>query len=190
MGRHSSVEQAPFLRSLMGWFLPWVLVAAVAIAAVVVGVSALGQDELAANAPGSGQRAAPAGSSPSPSPSTPEPGRPSPAPTPKKAPKPEPTKEPRRPLITDGVSVQVLDAAEAMAATDALVERLERLGFEIAVVGSASRLYDETTVFWSSADSQEAGEALAERFGWLSEPKPGNLSSSVDLHLVVGGDEA
>jgi LytR cell envelope-related transcriptional attenuator len=192
VGRHSSAEQAPFLRSLLGWFLPWLLVAAVAAVAVVVGVNALGQDELAANAPPA-RGDAPAAASPSPSPSptsTPVPVEPSPTPTPEKTPKSERPEKPRSPLITDGISVQVLDAADSAGATDALVARLERLGFEIAVVGSASRLYDDTTVFWSSSGSRKAGEALAERFGWVAAPRPANLSPSVDLHLVVGLDEA
>ncbi|CAN5581656.1 hypothetical protein BH24ACT26_BH24ACT26_10190 [soil metagenome] len=194
MGRHSSSEQAPFLRSLAGWFLPWVLVAAVAAVAVVVAVSALGQKELAAKPP----PAAGAEASPEPSPSSPSTPakspkpKPSPTPTAKKTKKPTPTpsEEPTAALITEGITVQVLNATTSPSADDAMAARLEGLGFGVVAIVPASRTYEATTVFWSSTGAQEAGEVLAERFGWLSAPKPANLSETVDLHVVVGLDES
>jgi hypothetical protein len=45
-------------------------------------------------------------------------------------------------------------------------------------------------VFWSFPSAREAAERLAARFGWLAQEKPSNLSSQVDIHVVVGSDEA
>jgi hypothetical protein len=75
------------------------------------------------------------------------------------------------------------------SADDDMANRLAGLGFEVIALGGANKEYQATTVFWSVADSQEAAERLAERFGWVSGPKPDNLSPSVKLHIVVGLDE-
>jgi hypothetical protein len=190
LGRHSSPEQSPYVRSVAGWVLPWVLVAAVAVVAVVVGVSALGQQPIDARPPPeSDRRAAAPESSPT--------EEPSPTPTPtrdrdedRKDRKDRKDDEDEPPeLITEGVTVQVLNATGDTGADGEMTARLTDLGFEIAAVVTASRRYDRTTVFWSAAGDRAAGRALAERFGWKADRKPANLSSSVDVHVVIGADE-
>jgi hypothetical protein len=193
MGRHSSPEQAPFLGSLLGWVLPWVLVAAVAIVAVAVGVSALGQQTLDAG-PAPDRGGAPPGPSPDPSPRPTEDASPSPSPrkqqTGGREERDRDGGRERPALITEGVSVQVLNGTASAGADDAVIRRLARLGYEVVAVVTAAHLYDDTTVFWSSSRSRRAARALARRFGWRSLPKPANLSPGVDVHVVVGADEA
>ena len=187
MGRHSSPEQAPYLRSVLGWVVPWVLVAAVAVVAVIVGVGALGQQPIDAKPPPqSDQNAEPAPSAERKSPS-PE-ASPSPSPTKDRKEQDKPKKK-NAPLITDGVTVQVLNATGAPGADEAMSRRLRKLGYEIAATVTAARIYDRTTVFWSSPRDKEAAQALAARYGWRSDPKPANLSPSVNIHVVIGLDE-
>jgi hypothetical protein len=108
----------------------------------------------------------------------------------KPKPKPSPSDEVLPKLITNGVSVQVLNASGTPGADRAMADRLSDLGFRIAAVVEASKLYDHTTVFWSSEDSKPAAEALAQHFGWLVQAKPANLSADVSVHVVVGKDDA
>jgi hypothetical protein len=186
VGRHSSSEHSAFLRSLLGWFVPWVLVAVVAGVAVWIAVGALGRGELDA--------APPPASSPTETPSpTPEETR-----TPEETPSPERTPEkeegdgagePEPELITEGISIQVLNATRTSGAATDVAARLADLGFEIAVVGEAASTYERTTVFWSSTGSRDAARALAGRLGWRAAPAPANLSRSVPVHVVVGLDE-
>ena len=95
-----------------------------------------------------------------------------------------------RPLITKGVSIQVLDSVGSKKALDRMVERLTALGFSVPFEAEASTTYGATTVFWSYSEAKGAARRLAERFGWDAGPKPGNLSTDVALHVVVGRDEA
>ena len=190
MGRHSSREQWPFYRSVLGWFLPWAVVAAIIGAAVWVGVDALiGKAQinspLAARPPQSA-RPRPASSSPvSPEPSPTQEAsasaRQKPSPS-KASPKPPP-------LITAGMSMQILNATTSAEADDKIADRLAELGFDVEAIGASSKQYARTTVFWSYDDAREAAERLAAKFGWVAEPKPENLSATVDLHVVVGADE-
>ncbi|HEY7875496.1 MAG TPA: LytR C-terminal domain-containing protein [Actinomycetota bacterium] len=188
MGRHSSPEQWPFYRSVAGWFLPWVMIAGVVGVALWVAVASLGgQDE--ASPALSRQR--------SPSPVVEEPVAPpiaSAAPDetkkPRKAKEPEETEPPKPELITDGITVQVLNASGTPGTEQAITDELTSLGFEIVTVVDASKIYEETTVFWSTDETRAAAEALAKRFEWVAEPKPANLSADVSVHVVVGQDEA
>ena len=188
MARHSSPEQWPFYRSVIAWFLPWLLLAGVAGTAVWIAVDALGRDEL--------QTKAPAAVATSPSPER-ERKSPKPKTTPTATPdavdtpKPEKTKTPEEEaLITEGVTVQVLNGTPTAGAENTMADRLEGLGFEVVNTERASKPYDRTTVFWSSEAAQVAAARLAERFDWLAAPKPANLSPSVSLHVVVGADDA
>jgi cell division septation protein DedD len=190
MGRHSSSQQWPFYRSVVSWFLPWVLIAVVSGTAVWIAVDALGGGDLA-SPPLAAESESPSPSvlpSESESPTlveeTPKPEK-TKEPEPKKTPSPEPEE-----LITAGISVQVLNATNSPDADDAMADRLAQLGYNVVAVDSASRTYELTTVFWSSSAYQEAAERLARRFGWVAAPKPENLSSDVSIHVVVGLDEA
>jgi cytoskeletal protein RodZ len=192
VGRHSSNEQVRYYQSVAGWVLPWALVGVVALTAVWIAVGALGRD--LETSPPSGS-AAQGSNEPAETAASPEP---SPSPTeaqesgtsqpddsePKKD---EPADKPE--LITDGVSVQVLNGTSSSAAGLAMTARLSRLGFDV-VVSFPSTPYDDTTVLWSNRRGKRAAKALAARFSWRAAPKPANLSPSVDIHVVVGADEA
>jgi hypothetical protein len=99
--------------------------------------------------------------------------------------------QPDTPLVTEGVTVQVLDATGGGGRAGARTARhLSLLGFDVVVVNNASVVYDRTTVMWSRPADKKAAVALATRFGWRVEHKPRNLSASVTTHVVVGRDEA
>ena len=184
MGRHSSTEQGPFVMSLVAWLLPWVLIAAVAGVAVSIAVDALGRDALETSPPPAAATSPSPSPTPSPSPiASPTPTRTRPA---KTSPKPTETEVP---LITEGVTVQVLNATSSSSADDMMADRLASLGFDVISVDSASGSYPRTTVFWSYPEATAAAEALARRFGWVVDEKPSNLSATVALHVVVGDDE-
>ncbi|MCA1704109.1 MAG: LytR C-terminal domain-containing protein [Actinobacteria bacterium] len=188
MGQHSSPSEWHFYRSVIVWFLPWVVIAGVIGVAVWIGVDALSGGE------GSGVVVA---QSPTPR-TTPKTEA---SPTPEESPSKKPTKSPRpspkatktpdpgRELITEGISVQVLNGSGVAGADEAMATKLTDLGFDVAAVQSASAAYPRTTVFWSFAESKRAAQALAARFGWVSKAKPDNLSATVDIHVVVGADE-
>ena len=183
MGRHSSDQQWHFYRSVAAWMVPWLLVAAVAITAVTIAVDAIGGN--------SDEEPPPVAQSESRG--SQEPASPSPAPSPtvkakklKKSPAPSQEIE----LVTDGISVQVLNGTASPHADTLMADRLAGLGFDVYAVDSASAGYSQTTVFWSYAEARPAAEALAKKFGWASGEKPSNLSTSVALHVVVGTDEA
>jgi hypothetical protein len=207
MGRHSSDRQFRFYRSVAGWLLPWALVAAVAVTAMWIAVDAIGQEDLDARPPGAAAEGREASPSPSrsPSPSASPSARPTPdasgggegeggeggnaeAPATNGENEGQPRDRPR-PLITDGISVQVLNGTSSPTAGDAMAARLGDLGFTIEVVAGATP-YDQTTVFWSFENAAPAARRLASRFGWIAAPKPANLSAAVDIHVVVGADEA
>ena len=185
MGRHSSPEQWPFYRSVAGWFLPWFMVAAVVGVALWVAIASLGGEE---------------GASPvlsrdrSPSPRTVvapvQPSTDAPEPKKDKPPKAEETEAPEPELITEGITVQVLNASGTPGAEESIADELTSLGFEIEAVVDAAKIYEETTVFWSTNESKPAAEALAARFDWIVEGKPANLSMDVSVHVVVGQDAA
>lgn len=186
MGRHSSSDQRHFYRSLASWIAVWAIVAVVTGAAVWLIVDALrgpaprqiATERDPAPAPDvdptvSGARVA----------TTPDAAEP----TPTSTPTPTPTQVE---LITEDISVQVLNGTADGAAGRAMADELEELGFRIVTIEDSSRPYQRTTVFWSVDESREAAVVLAERHGWVAEAKPDNLSDTVSIHVVVGADEA
>ncbi|MGH2755779.1 MAG: LytR C-terminal domain-containing protein [Actinomycetota bacterium] len=189
MGRHSSHSQFRFYRSVVGWALPWLLVASVVATGVWFGVDAIGGDgvqrrpriEAAADTP-----------TPDTSPRSEKSARPSPTPSRPDRDAPEPDEDEGSPfsgkLITEGITVQVLNGSTSPEAAASMSDQLSGLGFEIVAVNESSKGYPLTTVFWSSEASRGAAEALAGRYGWAAEPKPDNLTDEVSLHVVVGDD--
>lgn len=109
----------------------------------------------------------------------------------------EPTAEPTEDgaATTDGevdpssISVQVLDATGDGGTTAAEVaDRLRDDGFTVVAENKAVREYEVTTVFYTPGNEAKA-EQLAAMYGYDEvAPEPGNLSHSVDVHLVVGSD--
>lgn len=189
-GRHSSPDQLHFYKSVVAWFLPWVLIAVVVGTAVWIAVEAVGgategsTPVAAATTPATTDEP-----EATPEPETPKPDKtPEPSAEPTAKPTPEPTPEPE-PLITEGITVQVLNATDSGDADDHMADKLSKLGFTVVAVESASSRYDATTVFWSTDAAKDAAQRLADRFGWVAEAKPENLSTTVSLHVVVGADE-
>lgn len=88
------------------------------------------------------------------------------------------------------VTIQVLDATTSTTATDQVVADLREAGYDVQAVGSASRTYEQTTVFYTVAEgNKEAAEQIAAEFGWdVVQEKLDNLSDSVRVHIVVGED--
>ena len=131
------------------------------------------------------------------------PGTPKPTPTPSPTPSPTATSpagsdaaeetattSEERPLITDGVTVQVLNASGRREADNHVIRELKHLGYDIVAINPAAKVYQKTTVFWSQSSEKAAATALAEHFSWKSGPRPRNLSRSVTTHVVVGKDES
>jgi hypothetical protein len=186
VGRHSSPRQWRYYLSILRYALPWVLVAIIGISAVWAGVGVLGDDELDPSKGPVARRS--------------EDSKPRPETTPKatpvepeKTPADESTEEPEEeaaPLITEGMTVQVLNGTNVSGVDQTMADRLEGLGYQVINVVPAAITYEETTVLWSYAESEEAAARLAERFGWQVKPKPDNLSTQVALHIVVGVDES
>ncbi len=184
MGRHSSSDQIPFYRSAAAWFLPWVVIAAVVGIAVWIAVDAV-SDESLSNPP----VAARSTPSPQASPTAP-PATPLAATSTSDSATARPAKDRAAALITEGIRVQVLNGTASPDAHQQMAEKLARLGFDVVAVEMASETYSETTVFWSFDAAREAAERLAAKFGWIAAERPSNLSAAVDIHLVVGVDEA
>jgi hypothetical protein len=189
-GRHSSPDQLHFYKSVVAWFLPWVLIAVVVGTAVWIAVEAVsgateGSSPVAAATTTAEPTAEPDETAP------PETAAPEETPEASSEPveTPKPTPEPKEPLITEGITVQVLNATDSAEADDAMADKLSKLGFTVVAVESASSRYDATTVFWSTEEAKDAAQRLADRFGWVAEAKPENLSTTVSVHVVVGADE-
>lgn len=111
-------------------------------------------------------------------------------PSPSLSPTPTNTQSPSASeLITEGVSIQVLNGTMIAGAEQRVAGELGALGFHIAAVQEATERYEATTVFWSRPEWEPAAAALAARFGWEVAEKPVNLSDEVSIHVVVGADE-
>ena len=186
MGKHSSPEQGPFYRSFVAWLFPWVLIAVFVLAAVYVAVDVVGKDDTTITPAVRQSR------TPEPEPETPVESE-TPEPVESETPEPRETEKPDdgggKPLITDDITVQVLNGTASTEADDRMADRLSSLGFDVVAVQGSSKQYPQTTVFWSFPGAQEAAERLAAKFGWQAATRPSNLSATVDLHVVVGSDE-
>lgn len=198
MGRHSSHQQGPYVRSILTWAVPWVVVAIVVGAAVWVAVDAVGGDGVSLDT-------APPSPSPSPSASPSPTESPvavaaSPTPAPKPSPKPSPSRSPKKKrrekerddpgLITQGITVQVLNGTGGVqGAAEVIADRLAQLGYQIEAVTDGLTV-SQSVVYWSTEDSRDAALALADHFGWIAGPAPSNLSGEVDLHVIVSAGDA
>ena len=192
MGRHSTGNQWVYYRSVAAWLLRWTLLAVMIGAAVWFALDAgegapqvgVASERDQSHTTGDGRRSEASGgrgteveASRSGSPSRTRRASPGDASS-------------REPLITEGITVQVLNSTESSAALDRVVERLQRLGFAVTSIESAAGSYEVTTVFWSYPEARAAASRLADRLQWEARPKPGNLSASVSMHVVVGSDES
>ena len=90
------------------------------------------------------------------------------------------------------VSIQVLDGVHDAGAVTAhrLADRLDGDGYDVVVVNSAATVYEKTTVLYTPGN-EAAARQLASAYGFPEvREKPANLSDSVDVHVVVGTDQA
>ncbi len=184
MGRHSSGRG--FVRSIFSWFFHsvfwYLLIAACAGVFVWIAIDYFGRSDDGRSVAQETETEEEPSRTPTPERSvTPSP-TPSPSPTER-----EPERE--RKLITKGVTVQVLNGTNDPEAADQMAVKLASLGYEIVALEFTSTPYKETTVFWAVPEAEKSARALADRFGWISDPKPGNLADTVSLHVVVGRDE-
>ena len=185
MGRHSSGRSGPFILSVFGWLLPWLLIAVVVGVGIWMVADYLGRDEGAQTASEALPQEEEESHSDTPSETSIE-TRTEPEPTPTKEEQPE--KKPVR-LITEGITIQVLNGTNDPEAGDVMAARLMKLGYQVVAVEFSSTPYKETTVLWSFPQAEEAARALASKYDWASKLKPSNLSETVSMHVVVGRDE-
>jgi hypothetical protein len=88
------------------------------------------------------------------------------------------------------ISVQVLDAAgDGGARMQALVAELRADGYRVVATGQARRIYERSTIFYSDG-AQEKAWFVSSEYPALTivEEKPSTLTSSVEVHIVVGED--
>lgn len=93
-------------------------------------------------------------------------------------------------IAPEEISIQVLDGIRDGSDTArSIADDLESDGHELIAFGNSSRNYDQTTVFYSEGQ-QDAGRQVAAANDWeLVRPASEvGLSTSVDVHVVVGAD--
>lgn len=91
--------------------------------------------------------------------------------------------------VGEGVSVQVLNGTDDQALFDDVVATLVELGYDVTEAGRARTDYDQTTIF-ATAGQEAQADALQQadpRFTVIGE-NPGNLTTELDIHVVVGSD--
>lgn len=131
-------------------------------------------------------------------PTTSPPGSPIPSETPSPSPQPdvgsEPpateTEEPSPRFSPSEISIQVLDAAaDGGGRAEAAASQLRADGYDVVAVNRAVREYTTSTLMYSPGHEAEARQ-LARAYPEFTtvEPKPDNLSDSVDVHVVIGSD--
>lgn len=175
---------------MIAWVVPWGVGALLVGAAVWASVTWIGggDDVVAPQGAASPSTIGGSGSAPTPTPAEsastedkPD-SKPSPS-TPKGDPPPA--------VSFGGTTVQVLNGTGGVTgAAERMADRLARLGFDVIAVDDALGNFDRTTVYWTDAGARPQAEALAARYGWTAAPRRANLSPTVDVHVIVGLDEA
>lgn len=94
-----------------------------------------------------------------------------------------------RAVAPGDVSIQVLDGAkeDGGTAADEVATLLGDGGYRIAARNEALT-YEVTTVLYNPGSEEAAAQVAAELGGAEVREQPGNLSTDVDLHVVVGRD--
>jgi hypothetical protein len=85
--------------------------------------------------------------------------------------------------VLDGVGTDGGNAASQMA------QRLRDGGYDV-IAQNPALAYEVTTVLWTSGNEDKARQVAAAIGAGDVRPQPGNLSESVDVHVVVGADRA
>jgi hypothetical protein len=105
------------------------------------------------------------------------------------APEVEP-EEPDAPAMPPGdISIQVLDGYKTDGGTAArgVAASLRDQGYRVVAENQALS-YERTAVLWTEGNEAAARQVAAEIGAAEVRPQPGNLSSAVDVHVVVGAD--
>lgn len=95
-------------------------------------------------------------------------------------------------IPAEDISIQVLDGIRDGSDTArSIADDLVAEGYELIAFGSSSSAYDTTTVFYTEGQ-EEAGRQVAADNGWtiLKPASEVGLSTSVDVHIVVGASDA
>jgi hypothetical protein len=112
-------------------------------------------------------------------------------PEPEPEPSPEPTEDqPAAAGIPPGdISIQVLDGYKTDGGTAArgIAASLRDDGYRVIAENQALS-YDRTTVLWTDGNEAAARQVAAAIGAAEVREQPGNLSSAVDVHVVVGAD--
>jgi hypothetical protein len=109
---------------------------------------------------------------------------------PEEAPEDDEAEEPDAPAIPPGdISVQVLDGYKTDGGTAArgVASSLREAGYRV-VAENQALTYDRTAVLWTAGNEAAARQVAAEIGAAEVREQPGNLSSAVDVHVVVGAD--
>lgn len=190
MGRHSTHQQSDFFRSAFMWFLPWLLAAVVGIGALWIGIDAAFGGDAGSPADEQPSRVA-AAADPTESPDeSPSGAEASPTPDGSEGAVGERSKKKKKrdpKLEGKGVSIQLLNGTSLTDADDRVARDLEELGFEV-VASNTWHATPGSVVYWSTPEDEKTAMLLAEEFGWDAQPKPSDLSSEVNLHVLVGAD--
>jgi hypothetical protein len=114
-----------------------------------------------------------------------------PEPEPEPEPSPEATEDqPAAAGIPPGdISIQVLDGykTDGGAAARGIAASLRDDGYRVIAENQALS-YDRTTVLWTDGNEAAARQVAAAIGAADVRQQPGNLSSAVDVHVVVGAD--
>jgi hypothetical protein len=98
--------------------------------------------------------------------------------------------EPDAPAMPPGdISIQVLDGYKTDGGTAArgVATSLREAGYRVVAENQALN-YERTTVLWTDGNEAAARQVAAEIGAADVREQPGNLSSAVDVHVVVGAD--
>lgn len=105
------------------------------------------------------------------------------------APATEPT-TPTDDLDPSAITIQVLDGVltDNGQAVDEVVTQLEELGYDVVATNRARQPYEQTTVFYTAGNEAQARKVADAIGASVVQEQPGNLSDSVQVHLVVAAD--
>lgn len=178
MGRHSADDDRIFWKSLVLALIKWVAVAALPLLAIWGIWRMVGKGE--PQVPAAVVTTEPT-QEPSPAEvlSSPPPAEEEPSPSPSPAPAP-----------VERGQVQVLNGTPRSGLANEAADRLRGAGYQVVSVGRAARSYDKTTVFFQPGYEAMAADAADLLGAEVIEPAPDNVSKSVPLTIVVGGDFA
>jgi hypothetical protein len=104
-----------------------------------------------------------------------------------------PATEPSAPtddLDPSAITIQVLDGVltdNGQAMSD-VVAQLQDLGFDVVAENRARQPYEQTTVFFTAGHEEQARKVADAIGASVVQEQPGNLSDSVQVHLVVAAD--